>query len=410
MQLLETPKHLIGTQLDIVSKWAGHLPNEIAKGTGHLLGRTPVVGGILKYAVEAPRKLVNVSVEATKFITSPKDDVDHFEKKIYKAFGVDERDITHKKFDRYLSYFKGYVGSHLGYTIEDAVKFTWEHGINSIGHAGSQNKKTKPYTEDIDYKDDLLYMAKIHRKEFLDKLYEYTIGKKAMPGRSKADENPYNKPNNAPPNKPGSHEDLKDLQRRPSLDDAEARRKRAEEEEKRRRDEKMSGFGYYELQQDDEGNIKLSDYNDVINARRARIDMLLDNIQSDDINFIKLNEALHEKLIGDQELFDAEDKKIAQEKSKIFSILDNLNDLSKIESKDLLTVSLLLSDLSYVERNIVLQDFSELKNLFAEKKVSGEDYTDEDYRDLADYLDKINNIIKLELSDRIESTNEEIIE
>ncbi|VVC27537.1 Hypothetical protein CINCED_3A014198, partial [Cinara cedri] len=315
MQLLETPKHLIGTQLDIVSKWAGHLPNEIAKGTGHLLGRTPVVGGILKYAVEAPRKLVNVSVEATKFITSPKDDVDHFEKKIYKAFGVDERDITHKKFDRYLSYFKGYVGSHLGYTIEDAVKFTWEHGINSIGHAGSQNKKTKPYTEDIDYKDDLLYMAKIHRKEFLDKLYEYTIGKKAMPGRSKADENPYNKPNNAPPNKPGSHEDLKDLQRRPSLDDAEARRKRAEEEEKRRRDEKMSGrFGYYELQQDDEGNIKLSDYNDVINARRARIDMLLDNIQSDDINFIKLNEALHEKLIGDQELFDAEDKKIAQEK------------------------------------------------------------------------------------------------
>jgi len=172
----------------------------------------------------------------------------------------------------------------------------------------------------------------------------------------------------------------------------------------------FKGFGYYELQQDDEGNIKLSDYNDVINARRARIDMLLDNIQSDDINFIKLNEALHEKLIGDQELFDAEDKKIAQEKSKIFSILDNLNDLSKIESKDLLTVSLLLSDLSYVERNIVLQDFSELKNLFAEKKVSGENYTDEDYRDLADYLDKINNIIKLELSDRIESTNEEIIE
>lgn len=175
----------------------------------------------------------------------------------------------------------------------------------------------------------------------------------------------------------------------------------------------FKGFGYYELRQDDEGNIKLSDYNDVINARRARIDMLLDNIQSDDINFIKLNEALHEKLIGDQELFDAEDKKIAQEKSNIFSILDNLNDLSKIESKDLLTVSLLLSDLSYVERNIVLQnnpDLNELKSLFAEKKVSGEDYTDEDYRDLADYFDKINNIIKLELSDRIESTNEEIIE
>lgn len=175
----------------------------------------------------------------------------------------------------------------------------------------------------------------------------------------------------------------------------------------------FKGFGYYELRQDDEGNIKLSDYNDVINARRARIDMLLDNIQSDDINFIKLNEALHEKLIGDQELFDAEDKKIAQEKSNVFSILDNLNDLSKIESKDLLTVSLLLSDLSYVERNIVLQnnpDLNELKSLFAEKKVSGEDYTDEDYRGLADYFDKVNNIIKLELSDRIESTNEEIIE
>ncbi|VVC46446.1 Hypothetical protein CINCED_3A019487, partial [Cinara cedri] len=359
MQLLKTPNHLIGMKLDVFGQWAGHLPNELAKGAAHLLGRTPLAGGILKYAFEAPRKLVNVSVEATKFITSPKDNVDHFEKKIYKAFGVDERDITYNKFDRYLSYFKGYVSSHLGYTLEDAVKFTWEHGTNSIGHAGSQNKKTKPYTENIDYKDDLLYIAKVHRKDFLDKLYGYTIGKKVMPGKSKADENPCNKPNNVPPNKPRSYEDL---QKRPSLDDAEAKRKRAEEEKKRRRDEKMSGH--------DEGNIKLSDYNNVINARRARIDMLLDNIQSDDINFIKLNEALHEKLIGDQELFDAEDEKIAQEKSKIFSILNNLSDLSRIESKDLLTVSLLLSDLSYVEKNIVLQDLSELKSLFDEKKVS----------------------------------------
>lgn len=243
MKLLEMPKHQIGMKLDVFGKWAGHLPNELAKGAAHLLGRAPVVGGILKYAVEAPRKLVSVSVEATKFITSPKDDVDHFEKKIYKAFGVDEKDITHKKFDRYLSYFKGYVGSHLGYTIEDAVKFTWEHGINSIGHAGSQNKKTKPYTENIAYKDDLLYMAKVHRKEFLDKLYEYTIGKKVMPGKSKADENPYNKPNNAPPNNPlpnnppspGSSDKI----RRSSLEDAEARRKRAERAERRKRNEEL---------------------------------------------------------------------------------------------------------------------------------------------------------------------------
>lgn len=177
----------------------------------------------------------------------------------------------------------------------------------------------------------------------------------------------------------------------------------------------FKGFDYYELQQDSEGNIKLNDYNCVINARRARVDMLLDSTEADDENFIRLDEALREKLLEGHELFDTEDREIAQKKGELLRILDNLNDLSEIESQDLLDVSLLLSDLSYVEKNVVLnvnQDdgLNELKDLFIEKNPSGENYTDDDYRDLVDYLDRVNNIIKLELSDRIDSKNSKIIE
>jgi len=58
----------------------------------------------------------------------------------------------------------------------------------------------------------------------------------------------------------------------------------------------FKGLDYYKLQQDKDGNIKLNDYDDILNARRARVDLLRDNTSLDkDVNFAKLNKALSEK-------------------------------------------------------------------------------------------------------------------
>lgn len=176
----------------------------------------------------------------------------------------------------------------------------------------------------------------------------------------------------------------------------------------------FKGLNCYGLQQDKDGNIKLNDYDDILNARRARVDLLLDNTLPDnDIDFVKLNKALSEKFIDNHELlseFDKEDKEIAQERLKVFNILDNLDNLANIKSEDLLEVSLLLSDLSFVERNIVLNndqnsDLVGFKNLFVEKKASGEEYSNEECKGFLDDIDKINTIIKLELESRIEGIN-----
>ncbi|BDG76343.1 MULTISPECIES: WD_0853 family protein [Wolbachia] len=172
----------------------------------------------------------------------------------------------------------------------------------------------------------------------------------------------------------------------------------------------FKGLSYYGLQQDEDGNIKLNDYNDVLNARRARVDLLLDSTKQGDVSLSKLNKALNERLIDDKGLsseFDKEDKEIAQKELKMFSILDDLDNLANIESEDLLEVSLLLSDLSFIERNIVLNadqssDLIGFKNLFIEKKASGEEYSDEEYHNFLDSIEKINTLIKLELESRIE--------
>lgn len=176
----------------------------------------------------------------------------------------------------------------------------------------------------------------------------------------------------------------------------------------------FKGLDYYKLQQDKDGNINLNDYDDILNARRARVDLLLDNTLPDnDIDFIKLNKALSEKFIDNHELlseFDKEDKEIVQEELKVFSILESLEDLENVKSEDLLEVSLLLSDLSFVERNVVLNtdqnsDLAEFKSLFIEKKASGEEYSNEECKGFLDDIDKINTIIKLELESRIEGIN-----
>ncbi|AGJ98730.1 hypothetical protein wNo_02950 [Wolbachia endosymbiont of Drosophila simulans wNo] len=172
----------------------------------------------------------------------------------------------------------------------------------------------------------------------------------------------------------------------------------------------FKGLSYYGLQQDEDGNIKLNDYNDVLNARRARVDLLLDSTKQGDVNLSKLNKALNERLIDDKGLsseFDKEDKEIAQKELKMFSILDNLDNLVNIKSEDLLEVSLLLSDLSFIERNIVLNanqsfDLVGLKSLFIKKKASGEEYSDEECKNFLDNIEKINTLIKLELESRIE--------
>ncbi|WP_265021195.1 TrbL/VirB6 family protein [Wolbachia endosymbiont (group A) of Icerya purchasi] len=164
----------IGGKLESLGNWATHLPDRLAGGTANLLGRIPRVGGVLKYAIDVPRKFVDATIEATKFATSPENDVDKLEEKIYRAFGVDKEDITHRRIGKYLEYYKGYVGSHLGYTIEDAMKFTWEHGLDSIGKHG--------------YDHNLLYRAKEYRRDFLEKLHDYTIGRKREPEKDNPDQ------------------------------------------------------------------------------------------------------------------------------------------------------------------------------------------------------------------------------
>lgn len=176
----------------------------------------------------------------------------------------------------------------------------------------------------------------------------------------------------------------------------------------------FKGLDYYKLQQDKDGNIKLNDYDDILNARRARVDLLRDNTSLDkDVNFAKLNKALSEKFVDNHGLlseFDKEDKEIAQERLKMSNILDNLDNLANIKSEELLEVSLLLSDLSFIERNVVLNtdqnsDLTEFKSLFIEKKASGKEYSKEECRGFLDNIDKINTIIKLELESRIEGLN-----
>jgi len=175
----------------------------------------------------------------------------------------------------------------------------------------------------------------------------------------------------------------------------------------------FKGLDYYKLQQDDDGNIKLNNYDDVLNVRRARVDLLLDNTPDNNIDLTKLNKALSEKFVDNHSLlseFDKEDKEIVQERIKVFSILEILEDLKSVKSEDLLEVSLLLSDLSFIERNVVLNtdqnsDLAGFKNLFIEKKASGEEYSEEECRGFLDNIDKINTIIKLELESRIEGIN-----
>jgi hypothetical protein len=138
----------------------------------------------------------------------------------------------------------------------------------------------------------------------------------------------------------------------------------------------FKGLNYYGLQQDGDGNIKLNVYDDILNARRTRVNLLLDNTPDNNIDLTKLNKALSEKFVDNHSLlseFDKEDKEIAQERLKVFNILGNLGNLANIKSEDLLEVSLLLSDLSFIERNVVLNtdqnsDLAGFKNLFIEKK------------------------------------------
>ncbi|UIP91266.1 type IV secretion system protein [Wolbachia pipientis] len=168
-------QNFAGGKLESLGDWATHVPDRLAGGTANLLGRIPGVGGVLKYAINVPRKLVGATIEATRFATSPKNDIDKLEEKIYRAFGIDKEDIAHRRIDKYLEYYKGYVGSHLGYTIEDAMKFTWEHGLDSIGINPAKGEKDG-------YQHNLLYRAKTHRREFLERLHDYTIGRTKEPG------------------------------------------------------------------------------------------------------------------------------------------------------------------------------------------------------------------------------------
>ncbi|WCR53902.1 MAG: hypothetical protein PG981_000924 [Wolbachia endosymbiont of Ctenocephalides orientis wCori] len=191
--IIQFPKHKLqeymGGALGSLGGWAAHLPNRLAGGTANLIARyMPLNVTVfstrfnLTKLVDAPRKLVNVAVETTKFVTSPKNGVDRLEKKIYRAFGVDEEDIAHRRIGRYLDYYRGYLGSHLGYTIDDAMEFAWEHALDSVG----ANSATG---EGDGYQSNLLYRAKSQRREFLDKLHDYTIGRTRVPEENEDKDN-----------------------------------------------------------------------------------------------------------------------------------------------------------------------------------------------------------------------------
>jgi hypothetical protein len=95
----------------------------------------------------------------------------------------------------------------------------------------------------------------------------------------------------------------------------------------------------------------------------------------------------------------------------VFSILERLEDLGSVKSEDLLEVSLLLSDLSFIETNIILNadhnsDLADFKSLFIEeKKSSGEEYSDDEYKVFPYDIDEISTLIKLELESRTEGIN-----
>ncbi len=65
----------------MLSKFATGLPNQLAGGTANLLGRIPRVGGVLKHAIDIPRKLVGATVEATNLQYHLENDVDKLEEK-----------------------------------------------------------------------------------------------------------------------------------------------------------------------------------------------------------------------------------------------------------------------------------------------------------------------------------------
>ncbi|GFQ73153.1 uncharacterized protein TNCT_542441 [Trichonephila clavata] len=74
-------QNFAGGKLESLGSWATHLPDRLAGGAANLLGRIPRVGGVLKYAIDVPRKFVGATIEATKFATSPENDVDKLEEK-----------------------------------------------------------------------------------------------------------------------------------------------------------------------------------------------------------------------------------------------------------------------------------------------------------------------------------------
>ncbi|MBV0899769.1 MAG: type IV secretion system protein [Wolbachia endosymbiont of Fragariocoptes setiger] len=230
MNLLSGLSNIGGHYIGSVINGVTSVPGRLFDGTTNLLGRVPVIGKGLKYL---PRTLVYGAIETTKFITSPKNDVAKLEEKIYRAFGEDVDDIGHRKINKYLNYYKGYVGSHLGYTLNDAMKFYWSYGLHSIGRKSDQ--KTNP--GEFDHKNDLLYMAKLYRKDFLQKLYDETIGRKIKPEKGHPSEGK---------NSEEIEKDDQTSRRKGFIDEDAIKQKRIESEE-RKREVDSDDFGVYDL-------------------------------------------------------------------------------------------------------------------------------------------------------------------
>ncbi|WP_333023218.1 WD_0853 family protein [Wolbachia endosymbiont of Pentidionis agamae] len=170
----------------------------------------------------------------------------------------------------------------------------------------------------------------------------------------------------------------------------------------------FKGLKHYGLHQDSEGNIKLNSYKDILNARRAKVDMLLDNCDTSNVDFNNLNKALNAKFAENKEIqlsIEREDQEIAEEEQKVFKVLEDLDNLKKIKDQDLIKARELFSELIFLEKNFIdyankNDEFIELRDLFLEKNSSGKEYSKEEYMSFIETIEQINNEIEYEIESR----------
>jgi type IV secretory pathway VirB6-like protein len=181
------------------SKVIREFPDKFAGGAAKLVGRAPLIGGILETGINASRKLVKAAALTTQIITTPHDKVKHFEDRIFDIFGIDKTYLSsNNKYSKYLDYYRKSVGAHLGYVLgagfygdgdnkqyhigyafKDAIKFGSKHNIRSLECGGAHRSNLSKDGPNDRHVKNPFYMAYLCRKDFMKKLRDSTIGVEA---------------------------------------------------------------------------------------------------------------------------------------------------------------------------------------------------------------------------------------